>query len=101
MSLKKRSSTAFQKLVYQKDQQVAAINDDDDPFKALTEEIESLRARKLDLASEFTSNNLLNVDDGLVCTEFLLTDDYIIKQFTRMMMMADVVVTITKMTKSR
>ena len=66
-----------------KDQQVAAINDDDDPFKALTEEIESLRARKLDLAPEFTSNNLSNVDDGLVCTKSLLTDEDIIEQFTR------------------
>ena len=45
--------------------------------------MESLWARKLDLAPEFTSNNLLNVDDGLVCTESLLTDDNIIKQFTR------------------
>ena len=73
----------FSKAGISKDQQVAAINDDDDPFKALTEEIESLRARKLDLASEFTSNNLSNVDDGLVCTESLLTDDDIIEQFTR------------------
>ena len=73
----------FSKAGISKDQQVAAINDDDDPFKALTEEIESLRARKLDLALEFTSNNLLNVDDGLVCTESLLTDDDIIEQFTR------------------
>ena len=45
----------FSKAGISKDQQVAAINDDDDPFKALTEEIESLRARKLDLAPEFTS----------------------------------------------
>ena len=36
----------FSKAGISKDQQVAAINDDDDPFKALTEEIESLRARK-------------------------------------------------------
>ena len=42
-----------------------------------------MRARKLDLAPEFTSNNLLNVDDGFVCAESLLTDDDIIKQFTR------------------
>ena len=42
-----------------------------------------MRDRKLDLAPEFTSNNLLNVDDGLVCTESLLTDDDIIEQFTR------------------
>ena len=73
----------FSKAGISKDQQVAAINDDDDPFKALTEEIESLRARKLDLAPEFKSNNLLNVDDGLVCIESLLTDDDIIEQFTR------------------
>ena len=78
MSRKKRSSIASPK-----DEQVAAINDDDDPFKALTEEIENLRARKLDLAPEFTPNNLFNVDDGLVCTESLLTDDDIIEQFTR------------------
>ena len=69
----------FSKAGISKDQQLAAINDDDDPFKALTEEIESLRARKLDLAPEFTSNNLLNVDDGLVCIESLLTDDDIIE----------------------
>ena len=42
-----------------------------------------MQAEKLDQASEFTSNNLLNVDDGLVCTESLLTDDDIIKKFTR------------------
>ena len=73
----------FSKAGISKDQQLAAINDDDDPFKALAEEIESLRARKLDLAPEFTSNNLLNVDDGLVCIESLLTNDDIIEQFTR------------------
>ena len=37
----------------------------------------------LDLVPEFTSNNLLNVDDGLVCTVSLLTDNDIIEQFTR------------------
>ena len=73
----------FSKAGISKDQQVAAINDNDDPFKALTEEIECLRALKLDLAPEFNSNNLLNVDYGLVCTESLLTDDDIIEQFTR------------------
>ena len=45
--------------------------------------LSSLRAQKLDLAPEFTSNNLLNVEDGLVCTESLLTDDDIVEQFTR------------------
>ena len=73
----------FSKAGISKDQQVAAINDDDDPFKALTKEIESLWGRKLDLAPEFASNNLLNVDEYLVCTESLLTDDDIIGQFTR------------------
>ena len=85
-----------------KDQQAAAINDDDDPFKALTEELESLRARKLDLAMpEFTSNNLLNIDDGLVCTESLLTDDDDFNNLQEMMMMTNVVVTMIKMTKCR
>ena len=41
-----------------------------------------MQAQKLDLVPEFISNNLLNVDNGLVCTESLLTDD-IIEQFTR------------------
>ena len=72
----------FSKAGISKDQQVAAINDDDDLFKALIEEIESLQAQKLHLVPEFTSNNLLNVDNGLVCTESLLTDD-INEQFTR------------------
>ena len=44
----------FSKAGISKDQQVAAINDDGDPFKALTDEFESLRARKQDLAPEFT-----------------------------------------------
>ena len=65
----------FSKAGISNDHQVAAINDDDDPFEALTEEIQSLRARKLDLMPEFTSNNLLNIDNGLVCTESLLADD--------------------------
>ena len=73
----------FSKAGISKDQQVAAINDDDDPFKALIEEIESLRARKLDRPPVFTANKLLDVDNGLVCTESLLTDDDIIEQFTR------------------
>ena len=51
-------------------------------LKALTEEIKNLKAQKLDLALELTSNNLLNIDDGLVCTELLLTDDEIINEFT-------------------
>ena len=67
--------SGFSKAGISNDHQDAAINDDDDPFKALTEEIESLRAQKLDLAPEFTSNNLLNIYNGLVCTESLLTDD--------------------------
>ena len=46
-------------------------------LKALTEEIKNLKAQKLDLALELTSNNLLNIDDGLVCTELLLTDNEI------------------------
>ena len=39
----------FSKAGISRDQQVASINDDDDPFKALKEEIKSLGARKLDL----------------------------------------------------
>ena len=39
----------FSKAGISRDQQVAAINDDDDPFKALKKEIKSLGARKLDL----------------------------------------------------
>ena len=46
-------------------------------LKALTEEIKNLKAQKLDLALELTSNNSLNIDDGLVCTELLLTDNEI------------------------
>lgn len=41
-----------------------------------------MSAQKLDLAPEFTSNNSLNIDHGLVCTESLLTDDEIIDEFT-------------------
>ena len=41
-----------------------------------------MRAQKPDLALEFTSNNLLNIDDGLVCIKSLLTDDEIIDEFT-------------------
>ena len=51
-------------------------------LKALTEEIKNLKTQKLDLALQLTSNNLLNIDDGLVCTELLLTDDEIINEFT-------------------
>ena len=36
----------FSKTSISKDQQRAAVNDDDDPFKALIEEIKSLRAQK-------------------------------------------------------
>ena len=62
-------------------QQRVAVNDDD-PFKALAEKIKSSRAQKADPAQEFTSNNLLKIDDGLVCTESLLTDDKKIQKFT-------------------
>ena len=34
------------------------------------------------MAPVFTTYNLLNVVDGLVCTESLLTDDKIINEFT-------------------
>ena len=53
----------FSKAGISKDQQRVAVKDDDDPFKALTEDIKSLRAQKPDLAPEFTTNNLLNIDD--------------------------------------
>ena len=39
-------------------------------------------AQKPDLAPEFTSNSLLNIDDCSICTESLLTDDEIIDGFT-------------------
>ena len=41
-----------------------------------------LRAQKSDLAPEFTSNNVLNTENGLACTESLLTDDEVIDEFT-------------------
>ena len=79
---KERIINCFSKAGISKDQQRAVVNNDDDAFKALIEEIKSLRARKPDLAPEFTSNNLLKCDHGLVCTESLLTDDEIIDENT-------------------
>ena len=73
---------SFSKAGISNDQQRAAVNNNDDLFKALTKEIKTLRARKPDLALGFTWNNLLNIDDGLVCTESPLTDDEIIEEFT-------------------
>ena len=40
-----------------------------------------MRAHKLDLPLEFSSNNLLNIDDGLVGTKFFLNGDEIINKF--------------------
>ena len=57
------------------------MNDEEGPFKALTKEIKNLSAQKSDLTLEFSSNNLLNIEDGLVCTESLLTDDETIDEF--------------------
>ena len=57
-------------------------NDEDGPFKAPTKEIKNLSAQKSDLTLEFSSNNLLNIEEGLVCTELLLTDDETIDEFT-------------------
>ena len=73
---------SFSKAGISNDQQRAAVNNNDNIFKALTEEIKTLRARKPDLAPGFTSYNLLNIDDGSACTESLLTDDEIIEEFT-------------------
>ena len=73
--------SCFSKAGISKDQQRVAVNNDD-PFKTLAEEIKSLRVLKPDVAPEFTSNNLLNIDDGLICIESLLTDDEIIDEFT-------------------
>ena len=71
----------FSKAGIPKNQQKRAVNDDD-PFKALTEEIKRLRDQKPHLAPESSSNNSLNIDDGLVCTESLLTHDQIIDKIT-------------------
>ena len=71
----------FAKAGISKDQQVTAINDDDDLFNALTEEIEGLKAQKPDLSPGFTYDNLMNGDDGLVCKECDLTDEDIIEEF--------------------
>ena len=60
---KETITNCFLKTGILKYQQRAAVNGNDDPFKALTEEIKSLRAHKLDLPLEFSSNNLLNIDD--------------------------------------
>ena len=63
-----------------------------------------MSAQKLDLAPEFTSNNSLNIDHGLVCTESLLTDDRMIYEFTWIIlvtMMTIAVITIMKMMKCR
>ena len=71
----------FLKASISQDQQRVAVNDDD-PFKALAEKIKSSRTQKADPAQEFTSNNLLKIDNGLVCTESLLTDDKKIEKCT-------------------
>ena len=54
----------FSKASTSKDMERAAVNDYDDPSKG------------------FTSNNLLNINKSLVCTESFLTDDKIIDKFT-------------------
>ena len=72
----------FSKAGISKDQQRVVVNGNDYPFKALTEEIKSFTAQKSHLAPAFTSNNILNIDDGLVCIESLLTVDQIIDEFT-------------------
>ena len=72
----------FSKAGISKDQQRVVVNGNDYPFKALTEEIKSFTAQKPHLAPAFTSNNILNIDDGLVCIESLLTVDQIIDEFT-------------------
>ena len=40
-----------------------------------------MRALKPNLAPEFTSNNLPNIDDGLVSTDSILSDDQITDEF--------------------
>ena len=40
-----------------------------------------MRALKPNLAPEFTSNNLPNIDDGLVSTVSILSDDQITDEF--------------------
>ena len=53
-----RITNFFSKAGISKDQQRAAINDNDDPFKTIAEEIKRLRDQK----SGFTSNNLLSIE---------------------------------------
>ena len=43
---KETITNCFSKAIISKDQQRATVNDNDDPFQALTEEIKSLRAKK-------------------------------------------------------
>ena len=79
---KEKIINCFSKAGIWKYQQRAAVNDEDDPFKTLKEDIKSFRVQKPVLAPEFASNNFLNIDNSLVCPESLLTDYEIIDEFT-------------------
>ena len=72
----------FRKAGISAENQTAVIADDDDPFKELQEEIDTLRTCQPDLIPEgIDANTLVEVDSEIIATQPLPSDNEILAEF--------------------
>ena len=72
----------FRKAGISAENQTAAIADDDDPFKELQEEIDTLRTCQPDLIPEvIDANTLVEVDSEIIAAQPLPSDNEILAEF--------------------
>ena len=69
----------FAKAEISKEKQTEALQDADDPFKDLSEQLDTLAVHAPDLFSEgTTANDVASADDHVISSEPVMTDDQII-----------------------
>ena len=74
----------FKKAKISDKDQAIAINDEDDPFKEINEDLQELREKDSSLVPEsMTAEDLASADDAVITRESTLTDEEILEEATK------------------
>ena len=74
----------FKKAKISDKDQTIAINDEDDPFKEINEDLQELREKDSSLVPEsMTAEDLASADDAVITRESTLTDEEILEEDTK------------------
>ena len=74
----------FKKVKISDKDQTIAINDEDDPFKEINEDLQELREKDSSLVPEsMTAEDLASADDAVITRESTLTDEEILEEATK------------------